>query len=399
MKLPLLNQKKSIKGKKIFLRVDWNVPLSGHLTDEDLLKLERSVPVIRDYIKRGAIVFIATHLGRPRGRDLKFSTKNLGRVFEIHYRLKLGFLGQALDTSDGLAEAKEIIIKAHNGTAYLLENVRFYKGEEKNDPKLSKAFASLADMFVNDAFASCHREHSSVAGIAKYLPHFAGPTLSQEVSALSKLLNKQKRPYLAFIGGAKISTKIEVIKILLQVADKVFIGGAMATAFFAAKKYEIGKSYVEKEGIAIAKKLLTSKKLFLPIDAVIAKKIDAQVKAYPVSVKEIRKTDIIGDIGTETMFAWAAEIKKAKTIVWNGPMGVAELEKFSHGSMFLARVIAARSKGLAYGVIGGGDTLPVILKSGMSEWVDHLSTGGGAMLEFIAKRGVLPGIKAITQKK
>ncbi len=380
------------------MRVDWNVPLVGRLTDENLLKLERSAPLIRDLTKRGAVVFVATHLGRPKGRDLAFSTKRLARVFETHFRLKLGFLGQALDTPKGLSEAKEVLKKAQNGTAYLLENVRFYKGEDKNDPKLSKAFASLADVFVNDAFASCHREHSSVVGPVKHLPHFAGPALVEEVTAMTRLIKDPKRPYLAFVGGAKISTKINVIKALLQVADKVFIGGAMATAFFAAKKYEIGKSYVEKEGIALAGKLLKNKKIVLPEDVVVAKKIEVRAFAHSVLAKEVKKTDVIGDIGTLTMLTWAREIKKAKTIVWNGPMGVTEYEKFSHGSMVLARAIAARSKGPVYGVVGGGDTLPVVLKSGMSEWVDHLSTGGGAMLEFISRRGGLPGIKALIKK-
>ncbi|MFZ2803702.1 MAG: phosphoglycerate kinase [Patescibacteria group bacterium] len=399
MKLPVLPPKTSLKGKCVFLRVDWNVPLEGGFAAEDSLKISRSIETIRMLSKRGAIVLVATHLGRPKGRDQKFSTKKLLHLVGAHYGVPLNFIGDALDTAAGMAAAKATISTAEPGSVHLLENVRFYAGEEKNDKKLSKAFASLADLFVNDAFASCHRAHASVVGVPKLLPHYAGPSLVEEVTALSKLLGKPKRPYVAVIGGAKITTKIEVLQSLLKVADNVLVGGAMSTAFFAAKKLEIGKSYVEKEGIAVAKKLLKNPKLVLPTDVLVAKKIEASASVRTTSVDDVKKTDAIGDIGTQTMREWAAIIKKAKTIVWNGPLGVTEIRKFSHGSLIIGRTIASRSKGKAYGVAGGGDTLPVVFATGMSEWFDHISTGGGAMLEFIADDGKLPGLIALLPKK
>jgi phosphoglycerate kinase len=397
MKLPILPSAKSLKGKRVFLRVDWNVPLKGAFAAEDSLKLTRSLATLKSLAKRGAIVLVATHLGRPKGHDSELSTSRLlPRLRELG--LDITFLGDKLDAKDGLKSAADIVKTAKPGKVYLLENVRFYSGEEKDDLKLAKAYASLADYFVNDAFASCHRKHASVAGIAKQLPHFAGPTLVEEVAALEKLLDKPKKPYVAIIGGAKLTTKLPVIQALLKTADKVLIGGAMAHAFFAAKKMEIGKSYVEKEGIAQARKILKDKRIVLPVDAVVAKKIEPGAKAFAADILKLKKTEAIGDIGPKTMRLWSDEIRQAKTIVWNGPLGVADIPAFSHGSMVTCRAMAARSKGKAYGVVGGGDTLPVVMSSGMGEWFDHVSTGGGAMLEFLTKKGKLPGLEVLIKK-
>jgi phosphoglycerate kinase len=307
-------------------------------------------------------------------------------------------LGQALDTAAGLKAAQVDIAKADHGTVFLLENVRYYAGEEKNDPKLGKAYAALADLFVNDAFASCHRAHASVVGVAKYLPAYAGPTLRQEVEAMAKLITKPKRPYVAVVGGAKLSTKIPVLKALLETADTVMLGGAMATVFALAQGREIGQSFVEKGAVSTAKKLLRHPRLLLPVDVVVAPKIAPGFRAHAVSVIGVGKKDHIGDIGPATMQAWAEVLKGAKTIVWNGPVGVTEIPTFAHGSKVIARVIASRAKGKAFGVAGGGDTLPVVLASGMAEWYDHLSTGGGAMLEFLAEGGKLPGLTALIKK-
>jgi phosphoglycerate kinase len=397
MKLSILTSAKPLKGKRIFLRVDWNVPTKGAFAVEDSLKVTRTLSTVKSLAKRGAKVLVATHLGRPKGRDPELSTaKLLPKLKE--QGLAVEFLGDCLDEKDGLKSATGKIKAAKAGSVFLLENVRYYAGEEKNDVKLAKAYASLADIFVNDAFASCHRKHASVVGIAKLLPRFAGPTLVEEVAALDKLLDKPKHPYLAIIGGAKLTTKLPVIEALLKTADKVLIGGAMAHAFFAAKKMEIGKSYVEKEGIAQARKMLKDKKVGLPVDAVVAKKIEPGAKATTSDVAKIKKADAIGDIGPQTMQLWSDEIRKAKTIVWNGPLGVADIPAFSHGSMVICRAMAARSKGKAFGVAGGGDTLPVVMSSGMDEWFDHVSTGGGAMLEFITKKGKLPGLEVLIKK-
>lgn len=399
MKLSVLPSKNSLQGKRVLLRVDWNIPLSEDLTGDDSLKLERTFSTLKNLSSRGAIVVAMTHLGRPEKRDSEHSTKQLVDIVQATSGLRVHFLKEDLDNPAQLNAAREKIKTAHPGTIFLLENVRFLKGEEKNLPSLGKALASLGDIFINDAFASSHRAHASVVGIAKFLPAYAGPTLQLEVEALSRLLVKPKRPYVAIVAGAKLSTKLKVITELLKIADKVMVGGAMAHAFFAAKGLQIGKSYLEKEGVSLAKKLLKNPKLMLPIDAIVATKISVDAKARIAPLDTIKKTETIGDIGTETMRTWAQELKKAKTIVWNGPVGVSEIRTFSHGSLVMARVIAARSKGSCYGVVGGGDTLPVMLKSGMETDVDHLSTGGGAMLEFISEAGKLPGLKPLLAKK
>ncbi len=398
MKLPALSSKLNLKGKRIFLRVDWNVPVKENLALEKSLKISRSIETIKSLSKRGAIVIVATHLGRPKGREPALSTQQFVPRLAQTYGLPLTFLGDVLDTAQGLAHASAILQKARAGDVYLLENVRFYLGEKQNDPKLVSAFASLASIFVNDAFADCHRKHASIVGISKKLPSYAGQSLLAEVASLERLMTKSKKPFVAIVGGAKISTKVDVLAALLRLADEVLIGGAMAHAFFAAKKLPIGKSFVEKEGIAIAKKLLKNPKIVLPTDVVVAPKLEYGARVRVVNPREVKLTERIGDIGPETMRAWAFEIKKARTIVWNGPLGVAEIPTFSHGSLVIGRAIAARSKGPAYGVVGGGDTLPIILATGMSEWVDHLSTGGGAMLEFIAKKGKLPGLLALQKR-
>ena len=395
MKLPILSPSKSVHGKRVFLRVDWNVPLDAGFGAEDSLKLSRSIETVKMLKERGAIVLIATHLGRPNGRDPKLSTKRLLHLLSLQHGLEVGHLPYALDVPHSLAQVSAIVTKALPWTVFLTENVRFSEKKKKNDAKLAKAYASLADFYVNDAFASSHRTHASVVGVAKLLPHFAGPTLVDEVKALEKVIEKPKKPYVAFVGGAKITTKIEVVNALLQIADHVCIGGAMAHAFFVAQKREIGKSYVEKEGVAAAKKLLKNKKIHLPVDVIVSKKIEAHAYARVAPITGVLKSEMIGDIGPQTMREWSNLISQAKTLVWNGPMGVAEIPVFSHGSLIIGRAIASRSKGKAYGVAGGGDTLPVALSTGMSEWFDHLSTGGGAMLEFIVKKGKLPGLTCL----
>ncbi|MBI4138541.1 phosphoglycerate kinase [Candidatus Uhrbacteria bacterium] len=399
MKLRPMPGKTSLKGKHVLLRVDWNLPLEGPFAPEDSLKLDRSHATIDWLSRSGAVAILLTHVGRPKGRDLRFSTEKLARLAHRATDIPIHFLGANLGASAGIHEAKKTIEHAKPGTVFLCENVRFLKGEETNAPSTAKTLASLGDLFVNDAFASCHRAHASVVGIAKFLPSFAGPSLVEEVHGLERLIAKPKRPFVAVIGGAKLSTKIGVLKSLLDTADRVLVGGAMAHAFFKAMRMEIGRSFLEKESVTMAKTLLKHPKLVLPRDVLVATALKSGVPARSVPIAKVRKTDVIGDIGTETMMAWAKELKTAKTIMWNGPVGVAEIPTFAHGSLLLARVIAARSKGPTYGVIGGGDTLPIVMQSGMSEWVDHLSTGGGAMLEFLALKGELPGLIALEEKK
>lgn len=411
MKLRTLSLSKDLGCLRVYVRVDWNVPLGGHPSAalgagfgaEESLKLTRSYPLLRDLSRRGAIVFVLTHLGRPRGREIKFSTKPLASIVKAHSGLPVRFLDVDLSNDAGRKKFARDIDRFAPGDVVLLENVRFQPGEEKNDAGLVQSYAQHADVFINDAFASCHRAHASVTGLARVLPSFAGPALVEEVAKVGRLLEgrRARRPYYAFIGGSKLTTKLPVIQSLLKSADRVYVGGAMAHAFYAAKRWPIGTSFIEKEGVKDARKIMNHRKLILPLDACVAKKVVAGARPRCVALGDIKKTDAIGDIGTETMRAWSSDIRKAKTIVWNGPVGVTEVPSFSHGSLVLGRAIAARSRGKTYGVVGGGDTLPVVARTGMAEYFDWISTGGGAMLEFIASRGKLPGLATLlgAQKK
>lgn len=395
MKLRTLGKSVNLGCARVYVRVDWNVPLRGGLDAGESLKMKRSVPLLRELSERGAVVLVLTHLGRPKGRDSKYSTKQLAAVMRGFSGLDVQYLDLDLGTHKGHEKFGRDLDQFSPGSIVLLENVRFQKGEDENNAKLVRAYAEHADAFMNDAFASSHRDHATVTGLAKALPSYAGPSLVEEVRHLLPLITKPKKPYYAFIGGAKLSTKLPVIEILLKKADKVFIGGAMSHPFFVAKRLSIGKSYLEKEGVKLAKKLMKNRKIVLPTDVIVAKSLKRGVKAYRREIRAIGKGDMIGDIGTETMKDWSAEIRMAKTIAWNGPVGVTELPTFSHGSLVIGRAIAARAKGKAYGAVGGGDTLPVVQRTGMKEHFDWISTGGGAMLEYISKNGALPGLKAL----
>jgi phosphoglycerate kinase len=384
---------------RVYVRVDWNIPLGQGLGVEDSLKLTRSYPLLRDLRKAGAITFVLTHLGRPKKRDAKFSTKPLAKIVSAHSGMLVQYLDCDLGSAKGREKFARDIDRFDPGDVVLLENVRFQKGEDTCAAPLVKAYAEHADAFINDAFASSHRRHASVTGLAKALPSFAGPSLCAEAAALSTVVKdgKKYRPYLAVIGGAKLTTKIPVLKSLLATADKVLVGGAMAHAFLAAKRLPIGKSYIEKGSIASAQALINHRKLVLPTDVVVGGRKGHRPRA--VDIRHVAKWDSIMDIGPETMRAWAAEIKKARMVVWNGPLGLTEMPAFAHGSLVIGRAIASRSKGKAFGVAGGGDTLPVLAQTGMQEWFDWVSTGGGAMMEFLALKGKLPGITVLQGKQ
>ncbi|MBD3281595.1 phosphoglycerate kinase [Candidatus Uhrbacteria bacterium] len=397
--LPALNKKASLRGKKVLLRVDWNIPLHDVPTEGDLLKIERSAETIKWLKRQGAVTIVLTHLGRPKSKDDSLSTVRLLPFAEAYLEDPLMFCGEDIEAEEGLIAVKQCIDSTKNGGVVLLENVRFYAGEETNDKKLAALYASLADIFINDAFASCHRKHASVAAIAKLLPHYAGPALQEEVAAASKLLGKPKKPFVAVIGGAKLSTKLPVINSLLKKADHILIGGAMAHAFLKAKRVEVGKSYLEEGSVKLARKLIKNKRIHLPEDALAAKALKEGASPRRASIKDISKSEKIGDIGPITMQKWSALIKNAQTILWNGPVGITELPAFSHGSMVIGYAVASRSKGKAYGVVGGGDTIPVALATGMDEWFDHISTGGGALLEFIATGGKVPGLTSLLEKQ
>ncbi|MBU1448452.1 phosphoglycerate kinase, partial [Patescibacteria group bacterium] len=291
MKLRTLSAATHLKGVRVLIRVDWNVPIEGSYVGEKGLKLERTFGTIRDLERRGAVVVVMTHLGRPKRRDPKISTERLAQAARRMSGVPFRFCGEAIDTKEGLAKADALIRAAKPGTVFLLENVRFLKGEETNAAPVAKALASLVDIFINDAFASSHRSHASVVGVAKLLPSYAGPELVDEVSALTHLLEKPKHPYVAVVGGAKLSTKLGVIAALLKVADRVLIGGAMAHPFYLAKRLSIGKSYVEKDGVPLARKLLKDPKLALPTDAVVAPKLDPK-KVRVAFIDDIKASEV-----------------------------------------------------------------------------------------------------------
>lgn len=392
MTLRALPKTRRINGLRILVRVDWNIPLDGEGEPEASLKVERSLEVLKDLSKRGAIVVALTHLGRPKKREPALSTKHLTPLLKKIYHVDVAFHAESVTDLSSRKTLQKKLHVAAPGSIHLLENVRFETGEEKNSVSLAKAYASLADLFINDAFASCHRAHASVVGVAKYLPAFAGPALLQEVKSLSALLHKPKRPFVAVIGGKKLSTKLPVLRSLLGVCDEVMIGGAMAHPCFVSRGLSVGASYLEEESLSEAKKLLSTKHLLLPRDAMVVPNLKNPEAAKCVSIERVGKKEVIGDIGYATMKEWSAKLQAARTVLWNGPVGITEIHELGAGSRGLARVIGSRAKGQALGIAGGGDTIPVLYQTKTFAWFDFVSTGGGAMLEFLATGGKLPGL-------
>lgn len=392
--LRALSSKQKLKGVPVLVRVDWNVPEASVYSLEGSLKLERSVTCIKDLAKRGAIVILLTHFGRPKKKDRLHSTKFLTKIMR-RYGLSIEFHPELVTKPEEYKRLAASLKQAESGSIHLLENVRFEKGEEDNLPSLAKAWGSLGDLFVNDAFASCHRSHASVVGLAKILPSYAGPSLVEEVEQLENLLGRPSSQFVAIIGGKKLTTKLPVLKELLKKCEHVLIGGAMATPFLSAKNIEVGKSYMEPGAVSQAKKIIKTKNILLPKDLMVTERLETELKQKRVSVEAIEKKQIIVDVGPQTLAEWSSIIGKAKTILWNGPIGWTESYKSGSGSRFVARIIATRSKGRALGIAGGGDTLPVIADVKASKWMDFVSTGGGAMLEFIATKGQLPGLKPL----
>lgn len=395
MKLVTLSQFKKPKGKRVLVRVDFNIPLGpkGEIGEEEDARIRASLPTIVKLRKAKAKVILVSHLGRPEGREAKYSLAPVAAHLAKLLGGPVGFIGDNLE-DDHLVDRKIAAMK--DGDVTILENIRFYKGEDSNSSFLARRLASFADAFVDDAFAVAHREAASNVGVTKYLPSYAGLLLETEVKHLSKLLGKPKRPFVVLMGGAKISSKLPTLKKLLSVADTVLVGGGMANNFFRAKGLSMGKSLVAPDDVKLAKGLLAkhSKKLHLPKDLLCTTRLDDKAEPRYCRPEDIAKDEHVVDLGAETIREWAAIIKTAKTIVWNGPVGLFEVKKFSHGSVSLGRVVAARSTGKAFGVVGGGETVQCLARTGMAEYVDHVSTGGGAMLEFLAGK-TLPAIKPL----
>ena len=380
-----------VRGKKVLVRVDYNVPVKNGVVGDDT-RIRASLPTLQYLIKNQAILILCSHLGRPDGSpDLKYSLKPVAEHLSGLLNQPVGF---AEDCIGSIATNKVASLKP--GDVLVLENTRFYAGETKNDLDMAKQLASLADLYVNDAFGSAHRAHSSTEGVARFLPAVAGFLMEKEIQYLGAVIANPEKPFVAILGGAKISDKIGVIRNLLTKADAILIGGGMANTFFKAQGYPVGDSLVEDEALEAAREFLKSglTKLRLPIDVVIADKFSADANSKVIASGSIPEGWRILDIGPETVSAYAKVIEKSKTVVWNGPMGVFEFPEFAKGTFGLARVIA-ESK--ATSVIGGGESVAAIQQSGLADKISHISTGGGASLEMLEGL-TLPGVAALLDK-
>ncbi len=377
------------------MRVDWNIPLNGAFRPEDMLKVTRSMAMIEVLRERGAILILMTHLGRPTKRDRHLSTARLLPVLQKRYGLHVKHHSAMVSKVAEREALKEALSESKPGEVHLLENVRFEAGEDDCDKDLVKAYAELGELFVNEAFASSHRKHASVFGIAKALPSYAGTGLVEEVKALSALLASPKKPFYAMVAGGKLSTKIPVLKLLLKICDRVFVGGAMATVFQVARGISVGSSPYEKEAVPEAKALYAkyAKQLVFPSDVMCVTSLAKPSSLSQVPLDAIPKGCISVDAGTKTLKEWAGLLCEAKTIMWNGPLGVIEVHEYGFGTRFMAKALAqCMRKHKALVVVGGGDTLPSILETKTEDKLGHVSCGGGAMLEFLTLKGKLPGI-------
>ncbi|MFC9712265.1 phosphoglycerate kinase [Paenibacillus sp. NPDC056933] len=391
--------KKSVRdieltGKRAFVRVDFNVPLEdGKITDDK--RIRATLPTINFLIEKGAKIILASHMGRPKGEVVESM-----RLTPAAERLSELLGKKVVKADDCIGDAvKAQIAELNNGDVMLLENVRFHAGEEKNDPELAKQFAELADVFVNDAFGAAHRAHASTEGIAHLLPAVSGLLMEKELEVLGKAISNPERPFTAIIGGSKVKDKIDVIDNLLNIADNVIIGGGLSYTFMKAQGYEVGQSLLDESKLDVAlgfiekaKKL--GKNFYLPVDIVISDDFSANANTKIVEVGDI-PADWEGiDIGPKTREIYADVIKNSKLVVWNGPMGVFEIEPFSHGTRAVAEACATTD---AYTVIGGGDSAAAAEKFKLADKMDHISTGGGASLEFMEGK-VLPGVVALNDK-
>lgn len=385
----------NVKGKRVFVRVDFNVPMAdGQITDET--RIRAAIPTIEALADGGAKVILASHLGRPKGEvneDMRLTAVG-ERLSEL-----MGKPVKKLDESIGEA-VEAAVAEMQEGDIVLLENVRFHKGEEKNDEELAKAFAGLADVYVNDAFGAAHRAHASTEGIAKHVEAaVSGYLMQKELDVLGKALSEPERPFTAIIGGAKVKDKIGVIENLLDKVDHLIIGGGLSYTFTKAQGYDIGKSLLEEDKIDLAKSFIEKAKekgveLHMPIDAVVANEFSKDAETQTVEIDAI-PADWMGlDIGPKTAANYVEIIKNSKLIIWNGPMGVFEMDKFANGTKTVAEAMAETD---GYTVIGGGDSAAAVEKFGVADKMDHVSTGGGASLELMEGKE-LPGIVALNDK-
>ena len=384
----------NLKGKRTFLRVDFNVPLDEDQKITDDTRIKAALPTIEYIINQGGIPIIASHLGRPKGKvDPKLSLEPVAKHLEKLLNRKVIFVRDCVGD-----EVKKTVQTLKPGDILLLENTRFHPEEKANDPEFARQLAGLADFYVNDAFGAAHRAHASVEGITHYFEDpAAGFLMEKELNYLEGVLKHPVTPVLAIIGGAKVSTKLGVLKNLIKVVQNIVVGGGMCFTFYKAKGYKIGKSLCEDDFLEQAKSLLNEEKIYIPVDVVVAPELKSGVEMKEVDVKEIPDNYYGVDIGSNSIDDITQYIKSARTIVWNGPMGIFEIDEFSKGTRAIAQAIAEATARGATSIVGGGDTVASLKKFNMMDRFSHISTGGGASLEFLEGKE-LPGIKALKDK-
>jgi phosphoglycerate kinase len=386
-----------LKGKRVLMRVDFNVPMAdGKVTDDK--RIRASLPTIQYVLDQGASVILMSHLGRPKGGP--DSSPSLRAEFSLKAASEVlaNLLGRPVKMAPDCVgpEVEKMAKSLQPGEVLMLENTRFHAGEEKNDLDLARQMAALGEVYVNDAFGSAHRAHSSTEGVARFLPAVSGFLMEQELEYLGRAVMNPEHPYIAILGGAKISDKILVVETLLAKCDKLIIGGGMANTFLAAKGHNMQDSLVEAASIDMAKAILAKAgdKLILPVDAVIADKFEAEAQSRVVDVDKIPAGWRVMDVGPKTLELYKRELSGARLIVWNGPVGVFEMPKFAEGTFALAKLLAESG---ATTVIGGGDSASAVKKAGVAKQMTHVSTGGGASLEFLEGKE-LPGVAALLDK-
>ena len=386
-----------LRGKRALVRVDFNVPLDEQENVADDTRIRAALPTIEYLAERGARVVLLSHLGRPKGKpDEKYSLDPVARRLQELTERSVCFVGST--DSD---EAQKETSRLRDGQILLLENTRFLGGEETNDERLARALAQLGDLYVNDAFGAAHRAHASTEGVARHLhPAVAGLLMEKELEYLGAALANPERPFVAVLGGAKISGKIDVIEQMLPKVDRMLVGGAMACTFFRAMGLETGRSLVEEDRLEMAKELLrrAGDKLLLPDDALVAPSMDDAARAHAVARDAIPPGEAMFDIGPRAAERFAREVAAAKTVVWNGPMGVFEKPPFDAGTLAVARAMAEATKNGATTIVGGGDSAAAVAQAGLEDRVSHVSTGGGASLEFLEGK-TLPGVAALDDRE